>query len=337
MRPLLSAFVLLFSLSGVPFADSQKVQQEPSVPPQSVVSEQATSPVPELGAAGAIQTTAAPSVPAESAGADQQQTLTLPAKSSGTGEAQPQPSDDTTAVTLDANGKPVELSPCAKKDKECVKKRKALLHRREVGMKIENGTLTVDGWTGKAHLNYDIHEVRFLYISVPGVGTIVASMQQFPNSVQQKDALQGKTLTLKAPDDHTVQLSSDETLVDKKEHPFFVLLDRGYVQPGRFPSMGYGTIALAPYNWPGVRPMSANEQKLSASAPPLPSGMQAQRAQLPCQKVGPGERPIPVKINGTTMTPEVCNTPVPAGTAALGTRSSERSGLAANADPSIKN
>ncbi len=54
-------------------------------------------------------------------------------------------------------------------------------------MKIENGTLTVDGWTGKARLNYDISEVKFLYVSIPGQGTVIASMEQFPNSSPQKE------------------------------------------------------------------------------------------------------------------------------------------------------
>lgn len=219
------------------------------------------------------------------------------------------------APTLDANGKPVELAPCARKDKECQKKRKALLHRKKVGMKIENGTLTVDGWTGKARLNYDISEIKFLYVSIPGQGTVIASMEQFPNSQPQKNALEGKTLTIKTPGDHLVQISSDENLVDKKDHAIYVAMDPSYTEPGRFPTIGYGSTARAPYNWPGVRPLRDSESKISAKAPPLPTGMAISQMKLPCQKVAPGEKPKAVKINGIMMTPEAC-TAANAGSAA---------------------
>lgn len=215
--------------------------------------------------------------------------------------------DEIVAPTLDANGKPVELAPCARKDKECQKKRKALLHRKKVGMKIENGTLTVDGWTGKARLNYDISEVKFLYISIPGQGTVIASMEQFPNSQPQKSALEGKTLTIKTPGDHLVQIASDDNLVDKKDHVIYVAMDASFTMPGRFPTIGYGSSAKAPYNWPGVRPLRENESKISAKAPPLPAGMAISQMKLPCQKVLPGEKPKPVKINGVLMTPEACS------------------------------
>lgn len=214
--------------------------------------------------------------------------------------------DEIVAPTLDADGKPVELAPCARKDRECQKKRKAMLHRKKVGMKIENGTLTVDGWTGKARLNYDISEVKFLYVSIPGQGTVIASMEQFPNSTPQKKALDGKTLTIQTPGDHVVQISSDNNLVDKKDHIIYVATDTGYTQPGRFPTIGYGSTAKAPYNWPGVRPLREDELKISAKAPPLPSGMSVSEMKLPCQRVLPGEHPKPVKINGITMTPEAC-------------------------------
>ncbi len=317
MRPLLSAFIVSCSFIGYPAAHAQQTRPDPTT-----AAEQATppsTPAPAGAATDAIPDATPGATPAGepqatppaagSAATDQSQPPIAQQQNDSKAPAADAPQEDASAATLDANGKPVELAPCAHKDKECIKKRKALLHHKELGMKIENGTLTVDGWTGKARLNYDIHDVKFLYVSIPGIGTVVASMQQFPNSVQQKEALDGKTLTLKTPDDHIVQLSSDETLVDKKEHVFFVLLDKTYVQPGRFPTMGYGTVAQAPYNWPGARPMTANEQKQSASAPPLPSGMQAKQVQLPCQNVSPGQKPTPVKLNGITMVPEPCKTP----------------------------
>ena len=46
---------------------------------------------------------------------------------------------------------------------------------------ISAGTLTVDGWTGKARLNYDIAdlEVRWLCVYAPGIGTTIVSQSPF--------------------------------------------------------------------------------------------------------------------------------------------------------------
>ena len=237
--------------------------------------------------------------------------------------------DTIVAPTLDADGNPIKLPSCSSKDKECIKKRKALLHQKKQGMKIENGTLTVDGWTGKARLNYDISEVKFLYISAPGIGTVIASLEHFPNSAEQKQALQGNLLTLTTPDSHTVQIASDHELVDKKQHSMFVAVDTGYLQPGRYPSVGYGSTARAPYNWPGVRPPTEKEKKSIAGAPPLPKGMETAQMNLPCQNVSPGEQVKPVKINGITMTPAACPSRTPTtGAFAAGTRPPDGSGAA---------
>ncbi len=237
--------------------------------------------------------------------------------------------DDIVAPTLDADGKPIELKPCSKKDKECIKKRKALLHRKKTGMKIENATLTVDGWTGKARLNFDISEVKFLYVSAPTIGTVIASLEHFPNSVEQKNALDGKQLTLTTPAGNTLQIAGEHDLIDKKPHSLYVAIDAGYTQGGRYPTFGYGSTARAPYNWPGVRPPTEKERKVIANAPPLPQGMEAAQMNLPCQKVAPGEQPKPVKINGVSMTPAAC----PAATAtpgafAAGSRPPDGSGAA---------
>lgn len=214
--------------------------------------------------------------------------------------------EDIVAPTLDADGNPVKLQQCSKKDKACIKKRKEILHRKKIGMKIENGTLTVDGWTGKARLNYDISEVKFLYIYSPGIGTVIVSNQHFPNSMEQKNALNGKTLTATTPDGHMIQLTSDKVLVDKKSQSVFVATDAAYTLPVKYPTLGYGSIARAPYNWPGARPLSEQQKKQESKVPPLPKGMEARPMTLPCQKVAPGQLPTPVKINGVMMTPPAC-------------------------------
>lgn len=215
---------------------------------------------------------------------------------------------DLVAPTLDANGNPIHLAPCSKKDKTCRKKRKSLLKRKTVGMKIENGTLTVDGWTGKARLNYDISELKFLYVWSPGIGTTVISNQNFPGAKEEKDAVKGNTLTVTTADNHEIQLTSENPLMgkSKKSLSMWVATDSEYNLPARYPAFGYGSTAKAPYNWPGSLPMSEKERKLTAHAPPLPKGMEAKQLELPCVNVRPGEEIKPVKLNGYTYTPKPC-------------------------------
>lgn len=252
--------------------------------------------------------------------------------------------DDIVAPTLDADGNPIHLAPCSKKDKVCQKKRKALLKKKTAGMKIENGTLTVDGWTGKARLNYDISEVKFLYVWVPGMGTTIISTQNFPGAKEQKDALKGNTLSVKTADDHLIQLNSDNPLMgkSKKSLSMWVATDADYNLTAKYPTFGYGSTAKAPYNWPGTRPLSEKEQKqLQAShAPPLPKGMETKQMELPCVNVKPGEEIKPVKLNGITYTPKPCAVKGAAPGAystAEGERPPDGSGAASTgvADPAI--
>lgn len=211
------------------------------------------------------------------------------------------------APTLDADGNPIMLEKCARKDKACEKKRKELQKRKTTGLKITNGTLTVDGWTGKARLAYDISEVKFLYLSAPEIGTVIVGMQRFPGSSEQKAAFNDKTLTVTTPEGHTLQLSSDKPLLgNKKPESAWVLLDPAYIQSPRYPEFGYGSTAHSPYNWPGSRPLTDDEKKAISKAPSLPKGMETKQMTLPCQKVAAGEQPRPVKINGVMMTPPAC-------------------------------
>jgi len=215
---------------------------------------------------------------------------------------------DLVAPTLDANGNAIHLAPCSKKDKVCQKKRKGLLKRKTMGMKIENGTLTVDGWTGKARLNYDISELKFLYVWAPGMGTTVISNQNFPGAKEEKDALKGNTLTVMTADNHQIQLTSDNPLLNKnkKSLSMWVATDPDFNLSSRYPALGYGSTAKAPYNWPGALPMTEKDLKLIAHAPPLPKGMEAKQMELPCVNARPGEEIKPVKLNGHTYTPKAC-------------------------------
>jgi hypothetical protein len=150
---------------------------------------------------------------------------------------------------------------------------------KETPLSIKRGILTVDGLTGKAALNYDIADLRFIYFYAPGIGITVVSNAPFTGAKEQPGAFNDKTLTVSA-SGHVLQLASDDHLLGKKPESAFVLVDRDFSLPSNFPVMGYGGIAKPPYAWPGAK---AN-QKLSGvvEAPPLPSNLVPVQLLQPC-------------------------------------------------------
>ncbi len=180
---------------------------------------------------------------------------------------------------------------------------------KTVSVSISRGILTVDGLTGKAALNYEIKDLKYLYFYVPGVGTTVVSNGQFPGAVEQKHAFDDKTLTVTV-GDHVVQLSSDKRMLGKAPQSAFVRVDKSFVVPTKFPVMGYGPIRVAPYAWPGSR---VNEElKGAVEAPPLPADL---RPTLLMQACPPGQMrpPAPAPLPGQTVAPKPC-VPIPVAT-----------------------
>ncbi len=164
---------------------------------------------------------------------------------------------------------------------------------RTVAVSVVQGTLTVDGLIGRAALNYEIADLRYVYFYAPWVGTVVVSNAMFPGATEQQNAFVEKTLTV-AVGEHTFQLYSDKSLLGKKPLPAYVLVDRSFQLPTKMPVMGYGATIKAPYNWPGAR-LSAG----SKGAPPLPESLKP-TLLLPACPVGqmrsagttlPGETP----------------------------------------------
>ena len=143
---------------------------------------------------------------------------------------------------------------------------------------------------------------------MPGYGTVVASPVHFPYSTEQKDALDGSTLTVTTPDNHTIQLASEKPMSGKAKRSIFFAVDRDFQQPGRYPAIGYGTVNKAPYLWPGASPLTDEQKRRLAGAPALPNGMATQQAGLPCQQVPVGRPLKPVKVNGTLALPTACKT-----------------------------
>jgi hypothetical protein len=170
---------------------------------------------------------------------------------------------------FDANGKPVfqtatNLGYDDKGRKIPVKKVKP---PRMTPVSISAGTLTVDGWTGKARLNYDIADLKFMYIYAPGIGIAVVSQNQFPGAKEQPGAFNDKTLRITV-DGHPMELASEKRLLGKKPQAAWVAVDRGFQLPSKFPVFGYGSATRAPYAWPGSKQSVA--AKGPVQAPPLP-------------------------------------------------------------------
>lgn len=173
---------------------------------------------------------------------------------------------------------------------------------KTVSVSISRGILTVDGLTGKAALNYEIKDLKYLYFYVPGIGTTVVSNDPFPGAVEQKDAFDDKTLTVSV-GEHVVQLSSDKRLLGKVSESAFVRVDKTFVVPTKFPVMGYGPIRVAPYAWPGSR---VNEElKGAVEAPPLPTDLRPALLLQPCPagQMRPAGPPV---LPGQTAAPKPC-------------------------------
>jgi len=182
---------------------------------------------------------------------------------------------------FDANGKPLfqtatNLGYDEKGKKILAKKVKP---PKMTPVSISAGTLTVDGWTGKARLNYDIADLKFLYIYAPGIGTAVVSQNTFPGAKEQPGAFNDRALRITV-DGHPMELASDKRLLGKKPQSAWVVVDRGFLLPSKFPVVGYGTATKAPYAWPGSKMSVA--AKGAVEAPPLPLDVRPTLLLAPC-------------------------------------------------------
>jgi hypothetical protein len=190
---------------------------------------------------------------------------------------------------------------------------------RTVAVSISRGTLTVDGMTGKAALNYEIKDLKYIYFYVPGIGTTVVSNDPFPGAVEQKHAFDDKTLTVTV-GEHVLQLSSDNRLLGKAPESAFVLVDKYFTVPAKFPVMGYGPIRVAPYAWPGSKSngavKSGDEVKSAVEAPPLPVDLRPTLLLEPCP-AGQMRAAGPPSLPGQTAAPHPC-VPIALGVATSG-------------------
>jgi hypothetical protein len=150
---------------------------------------------------------------------------------------------------------------------------------KETPLSISRGVLTVDGLTGKAALNYDITDLKYVYLFAPGIGVAVISNAPFAGAKEQPNAFNDQTLTVTA-DGHILQLSSENRMLGKKPESAFVLVDRDFRLPSKFPVMGYGTTNKPPYAWPGAKPNAKLEGPVEA--PPVPGNLLPVQLLKPC-------------------------------------------------------
>ena len=163
------------------------------------------------------------------------------------------------SATAPPNAKPTKAKKIARAKKE---KKPKMKH-----VKVERGTLTVDGLTGKAALNYDIADLHFLYMYVPGSGTVVVARSKFAGAKEQTNAFHDNGLTVNA-SGHIVELYSERTLISKKPESAWVRVDTSYNPSSRNPIFGYGDTDGSPYSWPAA--LQVNAETGVMNAPPLP-------------------------------------------------------------------
>lgn len=151
-------------------------------------------------------------------------------------------------------------------------------------LEIRDGAYTVDGFTGKVQLNYNIHDPEFLYFFMPGEGTAVVSLKPLPDAVLVKHGLEGSHLAFNA-GGHDFRLDSAVPLLPNSTKEIkggrdakldlYVRFDREANHLARAPLFGFGTTTQAPYNWPASMPQQqmANDVPVRRDAPPLPASV----------------------------------------------------------------
>jgi hypothetical protein len=171
---------------------------------------------------------------------------------------------------------------------------------------ISRGTFTVDGMIGKAELNYDIADLKFIYLYAPFIGTVVVSNVPFPGAKEEPTAFNDTTLTVTV-GDHILQVASDKRLLGKKPEAAYVLLDREFKLPSKYPVVGYGTVTKAPYMWPGGRPNAL--LATTFTPPPTPENLRPVMLLAPCP-TGEMRKAAPPVLPGQVAPEQPC-VPIP--------------------------
>jgi hypothetical protein len=184
-----------------------------------------------------------------------------------------------------------------------------------IPVSIARGTFTVDGMIGKAELNYNIADLKYIYMYAPGIGTLVVSNHPFPGAKEEKNGFSDKTLTVTT-EDHKLQLASDDRLLVKSKKPesAYVLVDRDFRLPTPYPVVGYGGLLKAPYVWPGSKE-NAPLKGAFVAPPPIPVDLRPVLLLSPCP-VGQMRRAAPPVLPGQKAVEQPC-VPIPKGKATM--------------------
>jgi hypothetical protein len=187
--------------------------------------------------------------------------------------AAPAAAGTATAAGTEAAAAPPTVPPPPKMQRTLFGKMKPVKEKppKLLPVNVVHGELTVDGLIAKAGLNFQIVDLKFFYIWVPGLGTAIVSNEPFPDAKVQANALDGKVLTVQA-DGHQLQLACDQPLLnEKKPKPInmFVAVDRSFDKGSAYPEFGYGNVLKAPYAWPGT----LADLHPNGNAPPLPANL----------------------------------------------------------------
>ncbi len=174
---------------------------------------------------------------------------------------------------------------------------------------ISRGTLTVDGMIGKAEMNYEIADFKYLYLYAPGIGTLVVSNEPFTGGKQEKGAFNRNALTVTT-SGHVLQLASDQWLLGKKQKvaPAYVMVDRNFNLPSSFPVVGYGATLKQPYAWPGSHE-NAPLKGAFVQPPPVPVDLRPVMLLKPCP-AGEMRKPATQALPGQKPAAQPC-VPIP--------------------------
>jgi hypothetical protein len=132
------------------------------------------------------------------------------------------------------------------------------------------------------------------------VGTVVVSNVNFPGATPQPAAFNDNTLTVTV-GEHTFQLFSEKSLLNKKPETAFVLVDRNFQLPSKLPVMGYGSTIKQPYQWPGAKLLASTK-----IAPPIPENLRPTALLPPCpagQMRVPGPPVLPGEVRDEPCVP----------------------------------
>jgi hypothetical protein len=234
---------------------------------------------------------------------------------------------------FDAQGKPVMQTAQELGYDERGKRIKAKKEKppKMTPVAISRGTFTVDGVIGKAALNYDIPDLKYIYLYVPGIGVAVVSHTPFVGAQEQRNAFNGKSLSVTV-GEHTLEIASDKPLLGKKQKPSsaFVRVDREFALPTQYPAVGYGQVLARPYGWPGSKGNSTLGGPVQP--PPLPVNLLPVQLLQPCP-AGQMRKASPAALPGAAAPDATCVPIKPAASQSTGTTGQSAESQATGTQP----